>query len=162
MSHDFNHVRVPHAKDEWLTPPEIIRALGAFDLDPCAPINRPWDTAAAHYDITHDGLSLPWFGRVWLNPPYGRHTGTWVERLADHGDGVALVFARTDTTWVQKAMAMCHAVFFLWGRLNFYHVDGTPSDRANAPSMFMLFGPNNVDAVARSGLRGTMMQRSMP
>lgn len=30
-------------KDEWLTPPQIIKALGGFDLDPCSPINRPWD-----------------------------------------------------------------------------------------------------------------------
>ena len=35
--------------DEWLTPPNILLALGAFDLDPCAPIVRPWDTAALHY-----------------------------------------------------------------------------------------------------------------
>lgn len=39
-------------KDEWLTPPEIIKALGPFDLDPCAPINRPWSTVTQHYTIT--------------------------------------------------------------------------------------------------------------
>jgi hypothetical protein len=38
-------------KDEWLTPPEIIKSLGEFDLDPCSPINRPWDTAKNHYTI---------------------------------------------------------------------------------------------------------------
>lgn len=32
--------------DEWLTPPEILRALGEFDLDPCAPVVRLWETAA--------------------------------------------------------------------------------------------------------------------
>lgn len=37
--------------DEWLTPPEILRALGAFDLDPCAPVVRPWETAAKHYTV---------------------------------------------------------------------------------------------------------------
>lgn len=26
--------------DEWYTPKEIIDALGKFDLDPCAPLNR--------------------------------------------------------------------------------------------------------------------------
>ena len=51
--------------DEWLTPPEILRALGAFDLDPCAPVVRPWETAAHHYTAQDDGLALPWFGRVW-------------------------------------------------------------------------------------------------
>lgn len=45
--------------DEWLTPPEIIKALGAFDLDPCAPVVRPWGTAARHYTVQDDGLALP-------------------------------------------------------------------------------------------------------
>lgn len=56
-------------KDEWLTPPSIIRSLGAFDMDPCSPLNRPWDTAENHYTIEDDGLSKPWTGRVWCNPP---------------------------------------------------------------------------------------------
>lgn len=55
--------------DEWLTPPEILRALGEFDLDPCAPVVRPWETAARHYTVQDDGLALPWEGRVWCNPP---------------------------------------------------------------------------------------------
>jgi hypothetical protein len=56
-------------KDEWLTPPPLIQALGEFDLDPCAPIKRPWDMAKNHYTIEDDGLEKDWFGRVWLNPP---------------------------------------------------------------------------------------------
>lgn len=50
------------ASDVWLTPPEILAALGRFDLDPCSPEMRPWDTAARHY--WRDGLELPWAGRV--------------------------------------------------------------------------------------------------
>ena len=59
--------------DVWLTPPNILEALGgadSFDLDPCAPLNRPWDMARNHYTIDDDGLARPWSGRVWLNPPY--------------------------------------------------------------------------------------------
>ena len=78
--------------DEWLTPPEILGALGNFDLDPCSPIIRPWDTAARHYSIEDNGLQQPWVGRVWLNPPYGRETGVWLQRLADHGNGIALAY----------------------------------------------------------------------
>lgn len=47
-----------------------IRALGPFDLDPCSPVGRPWDTAAQHHTIHDNGLLKPWSGRVWLNPPY--------------------------------------------------------------------------------------------
>ena len=42
--------------DEWLTPPSILKALGHFDLDPCASKNRPWNTAGVHYTIDDDGL----------------------------------------------------------------------------------------------------------
>ena len=51
--------------DVWLTPPGIIKSLGEFDLDPCASLNRPWDTAKKHYTVEDDGLTKPWAGRVW-------------------------------------------------------------------------------------------------
>ena len=57
-------------KNEWLTPPTIIKALGPFDLDPCAPVTRPWPTAAKHYSIEDNGLQQVWFGKIWCNPPY--------------------------------------------------------------------------------------------
>jgi len=66
---------VVKGKGEWLAPPEIIRALGDFDLDSCAPMIRPWDMANTHYTGKDDGLSKPWFGRTWCNPPYGIETG---------------------------------------------------------------------------------------
>ncbi len=54
-------------KDEWLTPPELLRALGDFDLDPCSPVNRPWPTAARHLTWQDNGLLAEWKGRVWCN-----------------------------------------------------------------------------------------------
>jgi len=70
-------------KDEWLTPPQIIKTVGPFDLDPCAPINRPWEMAANHYTVIDNGLNMPWAGRVWCNPPYGTQTGLWLAKRAD-------------------------------------------------------------------------------
>jgi len=84
-------------KDEWLTPPEILAALGHFDLDPCAPIIRPWPTATNHYTIEDNGLIQPWEGRVWLNPPYGKYVWKWLDKLSKHKSGIALIFARTGT-----------------------------------------------------------------
>jgi len=52
---------------DWLTPPEILQALGAFDLDPCASEHQPWPTARQQLTIRDDGLSKPWAGRVWCN-----------------------------------------------------------------------------------------------
>jgi len=72
----------------WLTPPYILDALGEFDLDPCSPLGRPWDTAKNHYTVEDDGLVQPWYGRIWLNPPYGRSMTPWLEKMANYDGGV--------------------------------------------------------------------------
>lgn len=126
--------------DEWLTPPSIIKALGPFDLDPCSPVNRPWDTAMRHYTKEQDGLVQPWEGRVWLNPPYGRWTFKWLEKLADHGSGIALTFARTETKGFHaQVWNRAEAVFFFKGRLRFHRVDGSQGGVANASSCLVTY-----------------------
>lgn len=154
------HQSAAMLKDEWLTPPDVLRALGPFDLDPCAPVARPWPMAAAHYTLHDDGLRQPWQGRVWCNPPYGRETGAWLERLATHGDGIALIFARTETemfhAWVWER---ADAVLFLRGRLHFHHVDGRRADaNGGAPSCLVAYGARNVRALEESGLPGRLVR----
>ena len=51
-----------NATDEWYTPKEIVDACGQFDLDPCAPENRLWDTATRHIAKSEDGLKTDWGG----------------------------------------------------------------------------------------------------
>lgn len=112
-------------KDEWLTPPEILTALGSFDLDPCSPVKRPWDTAKKHFTTNENGLTQNWAGRVWLNPPYGSETGKWLERLVNHGNGIALIFARTETEMFRRwVWERADSLFFFYGRLYFHHVSG--------------------------------------
>lgn len=142
--------------DEWLTPPEIVRCLGPFELDPCSPINRPWPTAHVHYTALDDGLSQPWSGRVWLNPPYGPETGRWLRRLAEHGDGIALVFARTETQMLHRwAWDEADAMLFLRGRLCFYTAAGAPAaGNAGGPSVLIAYGHANAERLRSCGLRG--------
>ena len=144
-SRGFGHgFRSPSAKDEWLTPPSILWSLGPFDLDPCAPRERSWPTATPHFSINDDGLSHDWFGRVWLNPPYSKTT-QWLERLADHGNGIALVFARTETRWFfTHVWQRASAVFFFKGRIAFYHSSGAVGGSAGAPSCLVAYGRLNV------------------
>lgn len=155
-----SHQSAAMLKDEWLTPPEIIKALGAFAVDPCSPGDRrPWDTAAVHYDMHMNGLTRPWDGRVWLNPPYGRETAVWLDRLAHHGDGIALIFARTETDmFFRHVWERADAVLFLRGRLHFHHVDGRRAEaNAGAPSCLVAYGNNNVQALKDSGLAGQLV-----
>jgi len=126
------HQSAKMLNDEWLTPPDLIEDLGPFDLDPCAPIVRPWDTAAKHFTINDNGLLQEWSGFVWCNPPYGQLAARWLERMAMHNNGIALIFARTETemffNWVwNKATSL----LFIKGRLYFHYVTGERS-KANS------------------------------
>ena len=148
--------RAAGGKDEWLTPPEIVEALGPFDLDPCAPIVRPWPTAGLHYTKEDDGLYRPWIGRVWCNPPYGTETGKWLKRLSEHGDGIALIFARTETSnFFQYIWPKAQGILFIKGRLSFYNVDGTRGNNsAGAPSCLIAYGQYNADILKGCGILG--------
>lgn len=148
-------------KDEWLTPPKLLRLLGPFDLDPCAPVTRPWPMAKRHYTKQDDGLKLPWIGRVWLNPPYGRRTFIWLERLAEHKNGLALIFARTETRGFHEMIwnkAAC--LFFFRGRLCFHHVSGEKGGTANAPSCLVAYSQEDVAAIRKAmryGMNGKLV-----
>ena len=142
-----SHQSARMGKDEWLTPPEIIRALGPFDLDPCSPGDRrPWDTAINHFDIQQNGLSREWVGRVWCNPPYGAQAAKWLHRCAEHGNSVALIFARTETEmFFQHVWERADALLFLKGRLHFHHVTGERAKaNAGAPSVLVAYGEHNA------------------
>lgn len=160
MTKAFSHDRVADGKEEWLTPPEIIRSLGDFDLDPCAPINRPWPTANDHYTIEDDGLKKEWDGRIWLNPPYGDKARIWMRRMRDHNNGIALIFARTETsTWFESIWDKAHSILFIRGRLAFYHVTGEKAKNSGgAPSALIAYGAVNTLALERCKIDGKLIR----
>jgi hypothetical protein len=149
------HQQTIGKNDEWLTPPEIMEVLGAFDLDPCAPVDRPWDTAKAHYTILDDGLRQPWHGRVWLNPPFNRRErGKWMKRMAEHNNGIMLVPAACETKhFADYVWGKCAGVLMLDKRPHFHCVDGA---RAGANSgctiCLVAYGQDNLGVLKRSGL----------
>ena len=153
-----SHQSARMKNDEWLTPPEIVKALGAFDLDPCSPVVRPWATAAAHFTKEDDGLSQPWVGRVWLNPPFGTEAVKWLRRMVKHGDGVALIPARTETAMFYECVwGRASAVCFMKGRPHFHYVDGRrAAANSGAPICLVAYGQRNVDALVSAGLGITM------
>lgn len=140
----------PSAKDDWVTPKRIIDAFGPFDLDPACCEQMPWRTADEMW--TSGGLDRHWGGMVWLNPPYS-DVGAWMERLAQHGNGIALVFARVETAWwFEIVWAKASAIAFPRGRLTFHRPDGTkPGVNSGAPSTFVAFGEPAAERL-RAGL----------
>lgn len=151
-----SHQSARMKNDEWLTPPEILKALGSFDLDPCSPTNPPWRTAATMYDKPKDGLNFHWSGRVWLNPPFGREADKWMARMVEHGNGIALLAARTETAmFFECVWGKADAILFLKGRPHFHYVDGTrAAANSGAPICLIAYGHDNAKCLAGSGLPG--------
>ena len=161
----------PHAPNEgatceWWTPPEVFEAIGLrFDLDPCAPElpAADWLPVERRYSLPEDGLTLPWSGRVFLNPPYGGEAGKWMERLADHGHGIALVFSRTDVKWWHAAVPSATAVCFIRGRLTFIAGAGQSAPgNSGGPSALIAYGEDCAQAIADSGLGLTYFTDKRP
>lgn len=147
---------------DWLTPPEWIEALGPFDLDPCIPsAGMPWRTAEMMWTPEIDGLRRPWFRRVWCNPPYGapKVIEPWMKRMAEHGNGVALIFARTETAcWFKYVWPKATGALFVQGRPHFHRADGVRADmNSGGPVALLAYGEANMKALAASGIKGKLV-----
>jgi hypothetical protein len=145
----------------WFTPKNIVKSLGIFDLDPCAaPAPRPWETAANYIELPDDGLKIPWFGRVWLNPPYDEHLGEWMQQMAMHKQGIALTFARTETDiWQRWIWPYAWGVLFISGRLYFHQPDGARGKgNAGGPSALIAYSEKDYKILENSGINGALVK----
>lgn len=128
------------ATDEWETPQDLFDRYDAvyhFALDPAATAENA--KCDRFFTKEQDGLSQPWGGAVWLNPPYGRQVGRWVEKAYRESRSpgtvvVCLLPARTDTRWFHDYCKRGE-VEFLRGRVCF----GDGRGRAPFPSMIVVF-----------------------
>ncbi|WP_304064042.1 DNA N-6-adenine-methyltransferase [Pedobacter glucosidilyticus] len=143
---------------EWLTPPSLVKMLGEFDLDPCSPENPPFTHAKVNYTIKSNGLEKIWFGRVYMNPPYGKGMEKWLEKLKIHGNGIALIFARTETkTFFKHIWDDADALLFVKGRIKFFNLEGKQVGTPGSPSVFIAYGSNNVEALKNSKIEGKLI-----
>lgn len=144
------------ASDEWLTPPWMLDVLGPFDLDPCAAVARPWKTARKHLTIDNDGLSQPWSGRVWVNPPYGKGLSKWITRAAEHGNGLAIFPLRsTDSAWFHNAVwSKATGILFVRGRVRFWLPEGTEGGPCPHASLIVAWGKTNAASLQNSNITG--------
>jgi hypothetical protein len=151
-----------HKSVEWYTPAWIFDALKLeFGTDPASPHDMATEVPALiKYTVFDDGLKKPWYGRVWMNPPYGPSTPDWIRRFIDHGHGIALVFSRTDSAWCQEALATATAVLFLAGRVDF--IPGKENQhkkaRAGAGTLMLAYGDDCAEALSRLGDRGVYLR----
>jgi hypothetical protein len=118
----------------WITPRWIFEWCGSFDLDPATIDGHPWPCAGENR--SSGGLDSPWRGRVFLNPPFtnGQIEG-FVQRMAEHNNGVLVVAARVETGWFQDhVFGAAQAIWFPRKRIQFCDQSGQTMPRCGFPS----------------------------
>lgn len=160
MNSAAKHFLKRGATDNYVTPPEIVRVLGKFDLDPYCGILQPFKHARINYTEKHDGLVKSWHGRVFMNPPYSiKLIEQFVDKFCLHANGIALVLPRVGTKWFDKLCCNCDAMLFRRGRITFLDARGQPTNVGAMGNVFFAFGKRNVKSLERSGWRGPIFYR---
>jgi hypothetical protein len=154
----------PTKTNRWLTPNWIVEALGKFDLDPCGAPNHHLAETTFQIDQGQDGLALPWVGRVWLNPPYGDEAPPFLKRMAEHQNGIAFIFARTETkAFFNYVWEQATAVLFLKGRVKFLNADMAVTNAANAPSVLIAYSEYDAEVLKNCAILGKFVYlKNMP
>lgn len=145
-----------NTSDDFLTPPEIVEAMGEFDLDPCSSHRQQRMLAKKRYCFPEDnGLMLPWSGSVFVNPPFSE-LQAWIDRFILHGDGVLLVPARVEVSWFWKLWHNCDGIFFTKGPVKYLCPEGKSPPRFFGGA-FCAMGNRNVPRLHLIPLKGVLV-----
>ena len=122
--------------------------------------------AAANHEIQSPGgpITKAVQRRIWMNRPYGPRAEPFLEKLVEHGDGIALLFARTETAMFHRYVwSTADALLFLKGRVHFHRPDGTRAPgNAGGPSVLIAYGRQNALALRNSDLDGAFVPLTRP
>ena len=138
---------------EYYTPPEIIEAarqvLGFIDLDPASSVIANQTVKAAEFfTAADDGLSKPWYGRVWMNHPFSRaNNAAFVKKLVREYTmsrnveaACCITYAATSEEWFRPLLAFPQC--YIHGRTNYYKPDGTKTRDVSKGSVVTYLGPD--------------------
>ena len=171
----YTEVKKPHVannsgENEWYTPPKYTeaakRVMGGIDLDPASnELANKFVGADKFYTKEDDGLTKPWYGRVWLNPPYAQpliaqFSDAVVEKFGrgEFEQAIVLVNNATDTKWLQSMMRVCSAVCFVEGRVKFLDPDGNPGAPLQG-QVALYFGDERERFLEEFAVFGVVMRR---
>jgi len=145
--------------NEWHTPGKYIEAartvMGHIDLDPASNARANLVVRAdLFYTSDQNGLKQDWFGRVWLNPPYGKignesSQGIWSAKLmGDYysgkvKEGIVLLNLVPGYNWFRSlwSFPVCipdHCISFIPG------AGGGKTGKAKVSSCFFYIGHDNA------------------
>jgi len=146
------HVAHNSGNSEWYTPAELItlarEVMGDIDCDPAtSAVANETVKAKTYYTAQTDGLTKPWHGRVWMNPPYAqpliRDFCSAASAKFEQGEisqAIVLVNNATETAWFQQLLTTSTAVCFLRGRVKFVDPQGNPNGAPLQGQALVYFG----------------------
>ena len=146
MTDDKTPYRSQRASNEgWYTPDwllDLVReVMGEIDLDPasCEQAQRRVK-ALEYYDTDANGLLQPWYGRVYINPPYTRKIiDQFVNKLVNEytagriSEAIWLSNNSTDTNWFNHLASHASAILFLKSRVRFWMLDENDEEFIGPP-----------------------------
>lgn len=159
--------------DEWYTPDSVLEiareTMGGIDLDPasCVEANERV-RARSFFGVRDDGLRRDWYGRIFLNPPYGRgdrnqsNQGLWTAKLlAEYELGhieqvVLLVNAVPDRSWFRPLWR--HHVCFAYRRIRFIAPKGVLPKSPTHGNALVYIGSRSEQFVAAVGGFGRIVR----
>jgi hypothetical protein len=146
----FSTPQTTRTSDDYWTPRWVFDTLGVtFDLDvACPPGGAPWVPATRYYTQAEDGLTSPWFGRVWMNPPYS-NTTPWVTKFMQHKNGIALL-PLAKSKWFNHIWADNNAIVLMDSALKFTDPKGGNGSIFIATCL-VAYGQDNIKAIQRVG-----------
>ncbi len=106
--------------------------------------------------LRQHGLEAPWTGRIFLNPPFSK-AAPWLQRLAEHGDGIALTFIRWEAMWFQEIIQRSGFLFAFKRRQKFGRPGGNITQCPLACCLIP-FGSDNIRAIENSRLEGVLFR----
>ncbi|GAF63606.1 hypothetical protein BTS2_0497 [Bacillus sp. TS-2] len=140
----INQAMFSSSTDKWSTPQSFYDKLNQefqFDIDVCATDSDK--KCERYFSPEQDGLKQEWTGICWMNPPYGRGIGPWIQKAYESSQQgatvVCLLPSRTDTKWWHE-YCMKGEIRFIKGRLKF----GDSKNSAPFPSVVVIFRPKVV------------------
>jgi|ERR1022692_871851 ParB family chromosome partitioning protein len=157
---DLDSTPPKQKSNEWYTPARYVDAarevMGGIDLDPASCVMANQVVKAKRYYTKEDnGLEQEWYGRMWLNPPYGHtqggiamsHQKAFAHKLLrEYQSGnveqaVLLSLGNPNSVWFQPFFDFI--LCFYCGHIDFYRPDGSTSS-FGFPLAFVYLGPNET------------------